>query len=72
MQIKKYLTSCKSALEEQLLWQSNDKVHFLENEDTYSLQDLFELRTGELVKYLNKLRDCFIRHIKVDCEASDL
>ncbi|KAK6627594.1 hypothetical protein RUM44_010072 [Polyplax serrata] len=70
MQIKKYLTSCKSALEEQLLWQSNDKVHFLENEDTYSLQDLFELRTGELVKYLNKLRDCFIRHIKVDCEAN--
>lgn len=72
MQIKKYLTSCRVALEQQLLWQSSDKLHFLENEDIYSLQDLLELRSGDLIKYLTKLRDSFIRHIKVECEVKNV
>lgn len=70
MQIKKYLTSCKVAVEEQLLWQYSDKLHFLETEDNYSLQDLLELRSGVLVKYLNNIKDRLIKHIKSDCQVS--
>ena len=70
MQIKKYLTSCKFALEEQLLWQTNDKRHFVENEELYSLQDLLDLRSGELIKHLNKIKDSFIKHIKEKCEVN--
>lgn len=69
LQIKKYLISCKVALESRLLWQLGDRFHFIENENTYSLQDLIDLRSGELIQYLNKLRDAFIRHIKNDCQV---
>lgn len=70
LQIKKYLTSCKNALESRLLWQLGDRFHFIENENTYSLQDLIDLRSGDLLQYLNKLQDAFIKHIKIDCQVS--
>ncbi|KAL0279818.1 UNVERIFIED_CONTAM: hypothetical protein PYX00_001300 [Menopon gallinae] len=69
IQIKKYLTSCKTALECDLLWNMADRYHFVENENSYSIQDLLDLRSGELIQYLNKIRDTFIKHIKVDCQV---
>jgi hypothetical protein len=68
--MKKYFVSCKSAIESRLLWQLQERQHFAENVDSFSLQDLIDVNSGELLQYLEKVQVAFIRHIKEDCEVS--
>ncbi|PSN44573.1 Differentially expressed in FDCP 8 [Blattella germanica] len=66
--MKKYFISCKSAIESRLLWQLQERQHFVENADSFSLQDLIDINSGELQEYLEKVQAIFIKHIKEDCK----
>lgn len=68
--MKKYFVSCKSAIESRLLWQLQERQHFVENVDSFSLQDLIDVNSGELLQYLEKVQAVFIKHIKEDCRVS--
>lgn len=67
--MKKYLTSCKVAVESNLTWQLRERLHFLENDERYSLQDLVDLRGGTLLPHLQKLMEVFERHITQECKV---
>lgn len=62
--------SCKSATETRLLWQLQERQHFMENVDSFSLQDLIDVNSGELLDYLRKVQAVFIKHIREDCKVS--
>lgn len=68
--MKKYFVSCKSATETRLLWQLQERQHFMENVDSFSLQDLIDVNSGELLDYLRKVQAVFIKHIREDCKVS--
>ena len=68
--MKKYFISCKSAIESRLLWQLQEKQHFVENVDSFSLQDLIDINSGELLEYLEKVQAEFVKHIKEDCKVN--
>jgi hypothetical protein len=68
--MKKYFVSCKSAIESRFLWQLQERQHFLENVDSFSLQDLIDVNSGELLQYLEKVQVAFVKHIKEDCKVS--
>ncbi|XP_071446948.1 differentially expressed in FDCP 8 homolog A isoform X2 [Hetaerina americana] len=65
--MKKYFVSCKDAIENRMLWKLQERLHFTENIDTYSLQDLIDLNSGALLKYLQDIQTIFVKHIKEDC-----
>nr|CAD7404194.1 unnamed protein product [Timema poppensis] len=44
--IKKYFILCKEATDNRFLWLLNERQHFLECVDMYSLQDLIEINSG--------------------------
>jgi hypothetical protein len=68
--MKKYFVSCRSAIESRLLWQLQERQHFVENVDSFSLQDLIDINSGDLLEYLEKVQAVFIKHIKKDCKVS--
>ncbi|XP_005999256.1 differentially expressed in FDCP 8 homolog isoform X3 [Latimeria chalumnae] len=45
-----------------------DRQHFVENDDMYSLQDLLDLSSGKLSCSLTEIHTTFAKHIKLDCE----
>ncbi|KAI2653752.1 hypothetical protein H4Q32_014083 [Labeo rohita] len=48
--------------------QLQDRQHFVENDDMYSLQDLIDTSTGRLSCSLTEIHTTFAKHIKLDCE----
>jgi hypothetical protein len=68
--MKKYFVSCKSAIESRLLWHLQERQHFVENVDSFSLKDLIDVNSGELLEYLEKVQVAFVKHIKEDCKVS--
>ncbi|XP_052438248.1 differentially expressed in FDCP 8 homolog isoform X7 [Carassius gibelio] len=48
--------------------QLQDRQHFVENDDMYSLQDLIDLSSGRLSCSLTEIHTTFAKHIKLDCE----
>ncbi|XP_069700928.1 differentially expressed in FDCP 8 homolog A isoform X2 [Periplaneta americana] len=66
--MKKYFVSCRDAIESRLLWQLQERQHFVENVDSFSLQDLIDINSGELLEYLEKVQAVFVKHIKEDCK----
>ncbi|XP_046390411.1 differentially expressed in FDCP 8 homolog A isoform X2 [Ischnura elegans] len=66
--MKKYFVSCKNAIDNRILWKLQDRLHFAENVDSYSLQDLIDLNSGELLTYLQSILEVFEKHIKQDCQ----
>ncbi|CAH1102467.1 unnamed protein product [Psylliodes chrysocephalus] len=66
--MKKYLTVCRKANEEHILWKHVDNPHLLDNTDMYSLQDLVDVHSGDLPFKLQTLLDVFSNHIKIDCD----
>ena len=68
--MKPYLTTCRIAQEEKLLRQLNDRQHFVDNFNMYSLQDLIDINSGYLLEYLNKIHQNYVTHIKVNCLVS--
>ncbi|GLG98815.1 hypothetical protein R5R35_002504 [Gryllus longicercus] len=66
--MKKYFVLCKEATESKLLWQLNDRLHFIDSTDSYSLQDLIDINSGKLLEYLEKVQSVFVKHIKEECK----
>lgn len=50
--------------------QLQDRQHFVENDDMYSLQDLIDISSGRLSCSLTEIHTTFAKHIKLDCEVS--
>lgn len=50
--------------------QLQDRQHFVENDDMYSLQDLIDTSSGRLSCSLTEIHTTFAKHIKLDCEVS--
>ena len=67
--MKKYFMSCKAALESKLLLQLQDRQHFVENSDMYSLFDLEDVVSDVLLPQLAKIHASFAQHIKTDCQV---
>ncbi|RZC39574.1 differentially expressed in FDCP 8 -like, partial [Asbolus verrucosus] len=67
--MRKYLTVCRNASEDHLLWKYVDQLHLIETPELYSLQDLVDTHSGELPSKLHTIIDVFTKHIKVNCEV---
>ncbi|XP_064094869.1 differentially expressed in FDCP 8 homolog A-like isoform X2 [Macrobrachium nipponense] len=65
--MKQYLGTCRSAQESRMLRQLEERQHFVENAHMYSLQDLIDTNSGQLVDYLKKVHETFSNHIKNEC-----
>lgn len=50
--------------------QLQDRQHFVENDEMYSLQDLIDIEAGRLGCSLTEIHTLFAKHIKLDCEVS--
>ena len=50
--------------------QLQDRQHFVENDDMYSLQDLIDISSGRLSCSLTEIHTEFAKHIKLDCDVS--
>ncbi|KAJ7399659.1 Differentially expressed in FDCP 8 like protein [Pitangus sulphuratus] len=66
--MKPYFITCKEAMEARLLLQLQDRQHFVENDEMYSLQDLIDIEAGRLGCSLTEIHTLFAKHIKLDCE----
>lgn len=66
--MRKYILVCRLAQEDHLLWKNTDRPHMLETSDLYSLQDLVDTHSGEIVNTLQTLIQLFSDHIKIRCE----
>uniref|UniRef100_A0A8D0FGZ7 Differentially expressed in FDCP 8 homolog n=1 Tax=Strix occidentalis caurina TaxID=311401 RepID=A0A8D0FGZ7_STROC len=66
--MKPYFITCKEAMEARLLLQLQDRQHFVENDEMYSLQDLIDIEAGRLSCSLTEIHTLFAKHIKLDCE----
>ncbi|KAK2085783.1 Differentially expressed in FDCP 8 [Saguinus oedipus] len=49
-------------------WQLQDRQHFVENDEMYSVQDLLDVHAGRLGCSLTEIHTLFAKHIKLDCE----
>lgn len=67
LMMKTYFLTCHAALEEKLLLQLQDRQHFVENANFYSLQDLIDVSTGQLLSYLQKVHASYVAHITQNC-----
>ncbi|XP_015833342.1 differentially expressed in FDCP 8 homolog isoform X2 [Tribolium castaneum] len=67
--MRKYLSVCRNANEDHLLWKHVDVPHLIETPELYSLQDLVDTHSGELPTKLHTIIDVFSKHIKVKCEV---
>ncbi|XP_071538102.1 differentially expressed in FDCP 8 isoform X3 [Panulirus ornatus] len=65
--MKQYLSTCRTAQESRMLRQLEERQHFVENAQMYSLQDLVDVNSGVLVDYLKKIHSSFSFHIKKEC-----
>lgn len=52
-----------------LCLQLQDRQHFVENDEMYSVQDLLDTHTGRLGCSLAETHTLFAKHIKLDCEV---
>uniref|UniRef100_A0A2K5PX67 Differentially expressed in FDCP 8 homolog n=1 Tax=Cebus imitator TaxID=2715852 RepID=A0A2K5PX67_CEBIM len=66
--MKPYFLTCREAMEARLLLQLQDRQHFVENDEMYSVQDLLDVHAGRLGCSLTEIHTLFAKHIKLDCE----
>jgi len=67
LKMKKYLVSCRIAIEEKLLLMLTERQHFVENAHLYTMQDLVSVNNGKLLEELSRITAAFGKHIKFDC-----
>ena len=65
--MKEYILSCKDAMESKLLRLLEDRQHFVENWHQYSLQDLIDAASKDLINYLQPIHERFSSHITREC-----
>ncbi|EYC40950.1 hypothetical protein Y032_0588g356 [Ancylostoma ceylanicum] len=66
--MKCYFISCRNAAKLRILQYLNRHQHFVEGADMYSIADLRELCTGNLLRDLEDIHTVFRRHIEEECE----
>ncbi|ETN80499.1 hypothetical protein NECAME_09123 [Necator americanus] len=66
--MKCYFISCRNAAKLRILQYLNRHQHFVEGAEMYSLADLRELCTGNLLRDLEDIHTVFRRHIEEECE----
>lgn len=66
--MKVYFLSCRNAMENKLLKQLQNRPHFVENSDVYSLQDLIDIEEGTLLSELASVHGDYAVHIRIDCQ----
>lgn len=66
--MKCYFISCRNAAKLRILQYLNRHQHFVEGADMYSLAELRELCTGNLLRDLEDIHTVFRRHIEEECE----
>jgi hypothetical protein len=52
------------------VFQLQDRQHFVDNSNMYSMQDLLDIASDDLVPKLTKIHASFAQHIKADCEVT--
>ena len=67
--MKVYLSTCRQAQEAKLLMKVEEKQHFIDNSNLYSVQDLIDINDGKLQAYLTAIHDQYLQHITHDCEV---
>ena len=65
--MKEYLRTCRIATESRMLLQLQNRQHFVENSDMYSIQDLLDVNSNLLLDELVVKVDSFRKHIKIEC-----
>ncbi|XP_061407296.1 differentially expressed in FDCP 8 homolog isoform X3 [Lethenteron reissneri] len=68
LKMKPYLVTCTDALESRILLELQERQHFVENVDMYSMQDLIDVVVGRLSSTLTDVHTTFAKHIKLDCQ----
>ncbi|XP_078463505.1 differentially expressed in FDCP 8 homolog isoform X2 [Lampetra planeri] len=68
LKMKPYLVTCTDALESRILLELQERQHFVENVDMYSMQDLIDVVLGRLSSTLTDVHTTFAKHIKLDCQ----
>ncbi|XP_072013027.1 differentially expressed in FDCP 8-like [Amphiura filiformis] len=66
--MKMYFLSCRTAMENRLLTQLQNRPHFVENSDVYSMQDLIDTKDGVLLPSLSGVHGNFAVHIRMECQ----
>lgn len=66
--MKKYLLVCDDAMKQKFLLLLQDRQHFVENWDTYSMKDLLEIQSDVLLGKLVSIHAAWAQHIKTDCQ----
>ncbi|CAG0912657.1 unnamed protein product [Notodromas monacha] len=69
LMMKNYLQACRVALETRLLRILDERLHFVDHCDMYSVQDLIDLKDGSLLTWTTGVHDLLAKHIKEECEV---
>lgn len=64
----KYLLTCSSALDSKLLVLLQEREHFIDNSNMYSMRDLVDTHHEILGPELEIVLNCWLTHIKGNCE----
>jgi len=67
--MKQYFMTCREASSKKMLRLLEERQHFVDNSFMYSLQDLIDVQTEVLPRFLEKVYATFVKHIKEDCET---
>ncbi|XP_022082181.1 differentially expressed in FDCP 8 homolog A-like isoform X3 [Acanthaster planci] len=65
--MKMYFLSCRKAMEDKLLLQLQNRPHFVDSPETYSLQDLIDTKDSTLLSTLSGIHGNYAVHIKIEC-----
>eukprot|EP01117_Protostelium_nocturnum_P008534 TRINITY_DN3061_c0_g2_i2.p1 TRINITY_DN3061_c0_g2~~TRINITY_DN3061_c0_g2_i2.p1 ORF type:complete len:942 (-),score=264.78 TRINITY_DN3061_c0_g2_i2:55-2880(-) len=61
--LKDYILNCDRVSQEKVMKELNGRLHVIHNTDIYSLRDLIELNTDQLVEWIRELTERFIIHV---------
>ncbi|XP_037088747.1 differentially expressed in FDCP 8 homolog [Pollicipes pollicipes] len=64
MLMKQYFLSCRAALESRILLAFGGRQYFVESSHLYSMRDLMEVRSGQLLAFLLAVHAKFAKHIR--------
>ncbi len=69
--VKRYLVVCRLAAKRKVLLCLSDRQHFVDGVDFYSMEDLEDVRSGRLIRYLEDKISAMVGHVRscVLCRA---
>lgn len=68
--MKRYILLCAIAMNKKLLLELENRQHFVESSDIYSMKDLIDVQKDTLLPELAQVHSSWAQHIKTDCEVS--